>query len=175
VSRDGALDGASGRALSPNDSRGALYLVRHAKAGDRERWTEDDRLRPLTKKGRRQAEGLVHLFRRLEVARIVTSSYLRCSQTVRPLALARGLEVELSPVLEEGAAVGDVLKLLSSCPDDTVLCTHGDVIPAVIEPLATAGMTIEGEAGWKKGSTWILERRGSRFLSARYVPPPSFD
>lgn len=171
AARVDASDGPLGRA----GSDAAVYLVRHAKAGDRERWTEDDRLRPLTKKGRRQAEGLVHLFRRVDVARILSSSYVRCTQTVRPLALARGLEVGVEPVLEEGAAIGDVLELLGSCPENTVLCTHGDVIPAVIQPLATGGMVIEGETGWKKGSTWVLERRGDVFLSARYVPPPGFD
>ena len=36
-----------------------LLVVRHASAGDRSRWKGDDRLRPLDRRGRRQAEGLV--------------------------------------------------------------------------------------------------------------------
>jgi phosphohistidine phosphatase SixA len=31
----------------------SLFLMRHAHAGDPERWTGDDGLRPLTDKGRR--------------------------------------------------------------------------------------------------------------------------
>ncbi len=152
-----------------------LYLVRHAKAGDRERWTEDDRLRPLSKKGRRQAEGLVHLLRRREVTRCVSSPYLRCIQSVRPLALARGLTVELSDALAEGAATVDAVALLDASPSGGVLCSHGDVIPAVIDHLRAGGMLIDGEPGWKKGSVWILERRTGRYIRARYVPPPRFD
>ena len=152
-----------------------LYLVRHAKAGDRERWTEDDRLRPLTKKGRRQAEGLVQLFRRLEVTRIVSSPYLRCVQTVRPLALARGLTIELSEALAEGAPTADAVALLDALSSGGVLCSHGDVIPAVTDHLRGTEMVIDGEIGWKKGSVLILERRLARYVRARYVPPPRFD
>jgi broad specificity phosphatase PhoE len=36
-----------------------FYVIRHAKAGSRGNWTGDDRLRPLTKKGQKQAEDLV--------------------------------------------------------------------------------------------------------------------
>jgi phosphohistidine phosphatase SixA len=153
----------------------AVYLVRHAKAADREVWTEADQLRPLTKRGRRQAEGLTQMFRRLDVSRVVTSSYLRCMQTVRPLALARGVAVELSAALEEGAPIEDALRLVTATPDGSILCSHGDVIPAVVDRLAAAGMTIDGDVGWKKGSTWILERRGDGFVRARYAPPPTFD
>jgi phosphohistidine phosphatase SixA len=152
-----------------------LHLVRHAKAGDRERWTEDDRLRPLSKKGRRQAEGLVQLFQRVEVTRIVSSPYLRCVQTVRPLSLARGLTVEPSDALAEGAATVDALALLDATPSGGVLCSHGDVIPAVIDHLRAGGMLIDGEPGWKKGSVWILQRRTERYTRARYAPPPRFD
>jgi hypothetical protein len=31
---------------------------------------------------------------------------------------------------------------------------------------------IQGAIGWKKGSTWILERDGGDVVGARYVPPP---
>ena len=165
-----------------NDATGAgdggvevLYLVRHAKAGDRERWTEDDRLRPLTKKGRRQAEWLVQLFRRLEVSRTVSSPYLRCVQSVRPLALGRGLTVELSDALAEGAPTADAVALLDASSPGGVFCSHGDVIPAVIDHLRGTGMLIDGEIGWKKGSVWILERRLGRYIRARYAPPPRFD
>jgi 8-oxo-dGTP diphosphatase len=152
-----------------------LYLVRHAKAGDREQWTEDDRLRPLTKKGRRQAEGLVQLYRRLDVTRIVSSPYLRCIQSVRPLALARGLTAELADALAEGAPTADAVALVDGSSSGGVFCSHGDVIPAVMDHLCRLGMLIDGEPGWKKGSVWILERRLGRYLRARYVPPPRFD
>lgn len=100
-------------------------LVRHASAGDREEWDGDDRLRPLDARGRRQATGLVELLRPREVRRIVSSPYLRCVQTVEPLASALGLPVEQDRRLAEGmgrAAFG----LLGE--DGVVCCTHGDVV-----------------------------------------------
>jgi phosphohistidine phosphatase SixA len=116
----------------------------------------------------------VPLFRRLRVNRVVTSPSLRCSPTVRPLALDRGLAVELSDALAEGAATTDALSLLESSPDGSVLCTHGDILVAVIGRLTADGMRLDGSAGWKVGSTWVLERRLGRFSSARYVAPPQF-
>jgi 8-oxo-dGTP diphosphatase len=162
-------------ATAPGDGDvDVLHLVRHAKAGDREQWTEDDRLRPLSKKGRRQAEGLVQLFLRVEVTRIVSSPYLRCVQTLRPLSLARGVTVELADAMAEGAATVDAVVLLDAMPSGGVLCSHGDVIPAVIDHLRAGGMLIDGEPGWKKGSVWILKRRTGRYIRARYAPPPRF-
>ena len=63
-----------------------VLLVRHARAGDREKWEGDDRLRPLDRKGRRQAEGLVELLAEYPIERLLSSQYLRCIQTFEPLA-----------------------------------------------------------------------------------------
>ena len=80
-----------------------LYLVRHAKAGSRSSWDGDDRLRPLTKMGRREAEGIADLLRDAPLERVLSSPYVRCTETVAPLAARRGLEVEEHDALAEGA------------------------------------------------------------------------
>ncbi|MEA2687050.1 MAG: 8-oxo-(d)GTP phosphatase, partial [Actinomycetota bacterium] len=54
-----------------------LLVVRHAHAGDREAWVGPDERRPLTKKGRRQATGLVEVLADYNVGRIVSSHYVR--------------------------------------------------------------------------------------------------
>lgn len=150
-----------------------VYLVRHGKAGDRTRWTEPDELRPLSKKGRRQAEALALYFRKLEVARVITSPHLRCVQTVRPLAIDREIPLELSETLAEGAPTEAALALVEeTATAPTVLCSHGDIIPAVVLALTERGMALEGSRDWKKGSTWILDAVEGRFTRARYVPPP---
>jgi 8-oxo-dGTP diphosphatase len=150
------------------------YLVRHAKAGARSAWVEDDRLRPLSKAGRRQAEALATVFRGLEVDRVISSPYVRCVQTVRPLALDRGLPVETSEALAEGASPDRALALLEeTVHTPAVLCTHGDVVPAVVLHLAEAGTDLLGERDWKKGSVWVLERQDGRVERARYLPPPA--
>jgi broad specificity phosphatase PhoE len=149
-----------------------IYLVRHAKAGRRDRWKGDDRLRPLSRAGRRQARGLVAQFEGRDLARILSSPYLRCIETVLPLARERALDVEETDALAEGASVEAVLELVGSLEaQQAVLCSHGDVIPAFVQQWVERGMLIEGAPGWKKGSAWILERAGNGFATARYVPP----
>jgi phosphohistidine phosphatase SixA len=149
-----------------------FYLMRHAKAGDRRRWTEDDRLRPLSTKGRAQAEGLVRAFRGLAVGRVLSSPYVRCEQTVRPVALDRGLPVEPWDGLAEGTALADLMTMIADLHDVAVIgCSHGDLILAVIDHLRSAGVPTD-DGPTKKGSTWLLEREGGAVVRARYLPPP---
>ena len=151
-----------------------LYLVRHAKAGSRNAWTRDDRLRPLSKPGRRQAENLVRLFDGRKVDRILSSPFVRCVQTVRRLSIERALPIEESDVLSEGAPLASVLELVAELDGvAAVLCSHGDVIPALVEHLAEHGMAVEGEPDWRKGSTWMLERDGGRIVRGRSLAVPA--
>jgi hypothetical protein len=62
--------------------------------------------------------------------------------------------------------------MLADAPPGTIVCSHGDLIPAIVETLAGDGLSLAGEAGWRKGSTWILDRDDGRFVRARYLPPP---
>jgi 8-oxo-dGTP diphosphatase len=150
------------------------YLVRHAKAGDRTTWTEDDRLRPLSKKGRRQAEQLVVAFRKREIGSVISSPSLRCVQTVRPLALDRGLALVTDAALAEGVPLERALDLLDRvAATPAVLCTHGDLIPLVIEHLRETGVEIDDDADWRKGSIWVVERAGASVVRASYEPPPA--
>ena len=83
-----------------------LYLVRHAKAGSRADWVGDDRLRPLTEGGCRQAEALAERLAPLVAAadaELVSSPYLRCVQTIEPLATRLGRSVRLDERLAEEA------------------------------------------------------------------------
>jgi len=105
----------------------SVVLLRHASAGDRDAWQGDDRLRPLDKRGRKQAEKLRDRLLALGVKRVVSSPYVRCVQTVEPL----GLEIELDDRLAEGAAREETLALLAEA-DGAVACTHGDVIENVL-------------------------------------------
>jgi 8-oxo-dGTP diphosphatase len=154
----------------------ALYLVRHAKAASRRDWIGDDRDRPLTESGTMQADALGERLGRVHPSRLVSSPFVRCVQTLEPLALRLGLPVETEDALGEGAELAQVVKILMAVPDRTVLCSHGDVIPDVIGTLERRGMMIEGEPNWRKGSVWVLERddsgRDDAFSRAVAWPPP---
>src|SRR5688572_19762287 len=80
-----------------------VYLVRHAVAVGRSDWKGDDSLRPLTKRGERQASGLVELLAGADVQRVLSSPAVRCRETVEPLASKIGLSVQPTEVLAEGA------------------------------------------------------------------------
>ncbi|MFM8906632.1 MAG: SixA phosphatase family protein, partial [Actinomycetota bacterium] len=140
-----------------------LYVVRHAKAGSRHDFDGDDIDRPLTNSGRKQAAALAERLAAVSPTIIVSSPYQRCIETVEPLAVASDLEVRTDARLAEFANENvrpdtSLFDLLHSLPDRAVVCSHGDVIPAVIESLAGAGMRINGNAEWGKGSVWVLER-----------------
>jgi 8-oxo-(d)GTP phosphatase len=150
-----------------------LYVVRHAKAGDRAKWRGPDRERPLTRRGRRQADRLVERFRGLEISRIVSSPFVRCVQTVEPIAARRGLAVETADELAEGADVEAATGFVGSLnARPTLLCGHGGEIEGVIEAFRSSGANLEGIGGLAKGSVWVLERRDGDVVSARYLPAP---
>jgi phosphohistidine phosphatase SixA len=72
-----------------------LYLLRHAHAGDPERWSGDDALRPLSEKGRRQSERVGRLLAAVDEAPdvVVTSPRVRAEETARIVAEALGVPV----------------------------------------------------------------------------------
>ena len=152
----------------------AIHLIRHAHAGRRSAWDGDDRQRPLSDKGRRQADGLVALLDGEPVGEIWSSPYRRCIETVLPLGRSRGIEVTEEPLLTEGASAERLLACLRDrTTHDLVLCSHGDVIPSLVRLLLAGGMRADGGVVAKKASTWRLEVDRGQITSGRYLPPPT--
>ncbi|MEL7155202.1 MAG: phosphoglycerate mutase family protein [Actinomycetota bacterium] len=133
-----------------------VLLVRHAQAGERTAG-HHDLYRPLSPEGHQRAGDLAKLLVGAMPTRILSSPASRCVQTVEPLAAATGLEVETNPDLWEGTMIPHVLSLLTQHrTGTTVACSHGDIIPAVIESMAADGATIIGR-GCEKGSVWVAD------------------
>lgn len=105
---------------------------------------------------------------------IFSSSYLRCLQTVGPLALARRKEVRQSPSLEEGHGLEGLSEFLADRSlGNAVLSTHGDIVWELVEDLVAREIIRPGEGGYAKGSTWVLEVDDHGVTErARYVPVP---
>jgi 8-oxo-dGTP diphosphatase len=149
-----------------------VYLVRHAKAGSRKAWKGDDELRPLSKAGRAQALALAKHLAGAGITRILSSPYVRCRQTVEPLAERIGVAVEPSDALREGAPLADSLRLVEKVAgENAVLCTHGDVLANLLMHSAHLGVDLETDR-IEKGSVWALEFDDGEVRSAKYVPPP---
>jgi len=152
---------------------GTLFLLRHANAGDRDKWKKEDRVRPLTKKGKRQAEMIAASLRDRGIERIVTSPYKRCIETVEPIAALTGAKIELSDALAEGPDVDAAYDLVHGLAGtNTVLCSHGDVIPATINRLMWLGLELQSRFYCSKGSIWEIDVVEGRYTEGRYVPPP---
>lgn len=152
----------------------SVVLLRHASAGDRLAWSGDDRQRPLDPKGQRQAEALVALLDAIDFSSIVSSPARRCVQTVEPLAELRGLAIAEEEALWEGNGKDCIAMVLALTGTDTVLCTHGDNIPDVLQYLAAEqNLELGRHPDWKKASCWVLDAVRGRYRSARYIPPPT--
>ena len=168
----------------------SVLLVRHADAKSRDRWDGADHLRPLTKRGVAQAQGLVAALAPWGIGRILTSPYVRCRQTVAPLADSLGVAIADDDALVEGQGARAALELIRAfsaaaigadrtgaggATGGLVLCSHGDVIPDILNALVHLdGIDLGPAPNCPKGCTWVLdpEPNGHGILRATYVPPP---
>jgi 8-oxo-dGTP diphosphatase len=148
----------------------AIHLVRHAKAGARPAWHQPDDLRPLTNAGLVQAMAIADALAPLDVTRVLSSRYVRCVQTVQPLADKRGLTVEVHAGLAEEASSEEAWSLfddLATGGGDTVLCSHGNIISPILDRLHRRGVEIVADE-WSchKGSVWTVELDDGRITAA---------
>ena len=90
-----------------------IHLVRHADAGQRPA-TSEDRLRPLSTEGRRQVKAMTSWLRPGPHSRVLSSPYVRCIETVEPLAARNGRRLILSDKLAEGGPLDALLDLLAN-------------------------------------------------------------
>jgi 8-oxo-dGTP diphosphatase len=119
-----------------------LVFVRHAKARARSAWKKADPVRPLDSIGRARATALVPILAAFGVTRVVTSPSVRCLDTVLPYAVATGFGTHIKAGLSEegfaerpGRATHQLTRLLEG-GEPAVLCSHGPVLPTLLEQLA---------------------------------------
>ena len=149
-----------------------LYLVRHGKAGSRSDFRGDDRLRPLSPSGYRQAQALAVTLTEAGVKWLISSPFLRCIETLQPTARAIGATVAIDSRLGEGRGGFEVVELIETLPDSTAVCSHGDVIPETIAALQRRGCKIMSPPDWRKGSVWVLDRNADGEITAANAWPP---
>jgi len=151
-----------------------VHLVRHANAGNRNGADVADHERPLSGRGRRQVALITNRLLGTPVSRIESSYYVRCEETVASLASALDLPIGHEPSLVEGGGAQPVIDFLHSLHSDAaVLCSHGDVITAVVDELAARGAALGSTLVAKKASVWELDLLDGTVVAGRYVPPPA--
>jgi 8-oxo-dGTP diphosphatase len=140
-----------------------LILLRHARAGKQVRDPAKDFRRPLDRQGRQVAQALPDLITSyLDPELILSSPFRRCVETVEPLAKAIGFRVFEDEGFTPGRSRRDLRKAFSEVAANSVVCTHGEVIAALLN----------NSAGCAKGAFWVVERRGDTFIPSQYVEAP---
>ena len=132
-------------------STSPLVILRHAKAVKRSEYDGTiDALRPLTGKGRHQAQALTAVLDAYGITAVHTSTSTRCADTVRIFAAAHESDLHLQNSLsEEGheahpkKAAKTVARIVSS-PEPTVVCSHRPVLPTIMATVAQAlGLSVD--------------------------------
>jgi 8-oxo-dGTP diphosphatase len=96
-------------------------------------------------------------------------------QTLEPLAARLHSQVMPEPRLAEGYDREGALELITTLPNGSVLCSHGDVIPDVMAALQRRRAEIIGDPDWRKGTVWVLAREDGEVTEAAVWAPPATD
>ncbi|MBP3089154.1 NUDIX hydrolase [Corynebacterium sp. sy017] len=170
------LEKAQKRLSLPTTAR-VLY-VRHAHAHKRSSWAGNDNIRPLDRKGRRQAELLVPLLKAYKPEVIYSALPDRCQTTVRPLAEDLALEVHIDELLGDDGWLEN-MKGAKKAFDDivaqggvSVVCSQGLTIPDMLGSLSARGRLPLEHIRAKKASVWVLSFHGSELIGADYIESP---
>lgn len=170
------LDKAEKRFRLPATSR-VLY-VRHAKAHSRRNWDGDDNLRPLDKKGRRQAEMLVPMLLPYKPTAVYSAEPDRCQATAAPLADELNVEVTVDPLFGDEAWTANQVACqrrfteLIEAGGTSVVVSQGESVPHMIAWLSANGRLPLDEIEAKKGSVWVLSFNGGQLTGADYLASP---
>jgi 8-oxo-dGTP diphosphatase len=150
-----------------------LIVLRHAQACPRKQWGGDDRGRPLSDEGSRQAERLVPLLTSYGARHVVSSSSERCVQSVAPYASASGHDLELTSALSEQdatpQAVIEEMDALLDLREPTVVCGHRPVLPMMLEALGLEPTPLE------PADAVVVHHRHGRIVAVDRVPAPASD
>ncbi len=144
-----------------------LIFIRHAHR-DTEIHSRDN---GLSDKGKKQVRQVVRFSqnRELEDGLFLSSPKVRCVETITPVAEALRSEIQIDARLGEGGTSADLVSFVDwwkyEAPDLTIACSHGDVIPMLVEKI-TGGMISIKKAGWceielvgrEAYLTWLVQK-----------------
>ncbi|MDO5099283.1 MAG: NUDIX domain-containing protein [Corynebacterium sp.] len=170
------LDKAAKRCLTPTTAR--LILVRHAKAQSRDTWNDDDHLRPLTKKGERQAQFLAPLVAAYHPDRVVSAPPVRCIDTAASIANHINLDTTVAPEAGDDAWITSLAQCqqwfsdLINTGGTSVVVSQGLLIPDLVAWLSATGTLPMDSFPAKKASVWVLSFADQALTGADYFATP---
>ncbi len=138
-----------------------LILLRHSKAVAKSGWKRADSSRPLDDSGRSDAKALADLLACFASRpRLISSTAVRCAETLGPLAALTGEQVRLERSLylhnqssrtdaaDSGTEIAALVREAIAAGEPTVICAHRENLPVLQEAALTvlAGHSA-GESG----------------------------
>ena len=141
-----------------------LIIVRHTKALERGDWDDDDSKRTLDERGLAQSEQLIQHLEPFGIDEIYSSDYIRCVQTVTPLAQSRGLKITGIPNLNEANFEFDPERAISFAnavkqdEKNILICSHNPVIPTMLRGILNTKLKNKDLIKLEPGDAWIVHR-----------------
>ena len=128
-----------------------LILLRHAKAVSKQGWKRSDAARPLDDSGRSDAKALADLLACFAPSpRLISSSAVRCTETLRPLAQLTGEPVRAEQPLyihnqarvtgpaDSADQITALVREAIASGEPTVICAHRENLPVLQEAALAA-------------------------------------
>ena len=128
-----------------------LILLRHSKAVAKSGWKRADSSRPLDDAGRSDAKALADLLACFASSpRLISSTAVRCAETLGPLAALTGEQVRLERSLylhnqssrtdapDSGTEIAALVREAIAAGEPTVICAHRENLPVLQEAALTA-------------------------------------
>jgi 8-oxo-dGTP diphosphatase len=152
-----------------------LILLRHAKALPKSGWKDDDLARPLDDSGRADAKALASLLASFAPsARVMSSTAVRCVETVRPYAELTGAQVRAEASLEVSrTASGESIALIADAVvggEPTVLCAHRENLPGLLaaagDMLSASNAPDDREPPLPTAGFWVLNTADGGLVAA---------
>jgi phosphohistidine phosphatase len=153
----------------------ALYLLRHADAGDPAAWAGSDDERPLSKRGRKQARRLGRHLADLgaDIDAVLTSPKVRAADTAKVVAKAIGVKAAEDVRLAGGfdaAGLGALLGELDGSATSAMLVGHDPDLSEVASWLTDAPLAL------RKGALARIDLAGRDVAAGsgtlRWLLPP---
>ncbi|MEO8261675.1 MAG: NUDIX domain-containing protein [Pseudolysinimonas sp.] len=122
----------------------AVIALRHGKAVSPDQWDGPDATRPLMQRGADQAASVAHGIAAYRPAALVSSTAARCLATIAPAARVTGLDIAETDAISQDAytsraeGVSRVVAERLARAETIVLCSHGPVLPQILQAVAEA-------------------------------------
>jgi 8-oxo-dGTP pyrophosphatase MutT (NUDIX family)/phosphohistidine phosphatase SixA len=121
-----------------------IIALRHAKTVSPATWDGPDSTRPLLHRGLEQAQSVAAAIAAWGPTKLISSTAVRCLTTIEPTAAVTGLPIKQTAAIsqdsyEDGtASVRKLVRKRIAKQTAVVLCSHGPVLPEIIDEVAGA-------------------------------------